>query len=174
MRCGMKPREPRVKVIIKARMRLDGVWADVCIRDISSRGLLLQAASAPSRNSYVEIYRGRHVIVARVVWTKDERFGVQTQDRLNIDAVIEEPDLSGIEFRKARAASPTFERRSAPRPPSADDLRWKAERSRHLSKAAEFACLGALGASAAFLIFEGFYDAVAEPMATVSANLPPP
>lgn len=167
----MKPREPRLKVVIKARMRLDGTWADVCIRDISSRGLLVQAASAPSRNSYVEIYRGRHVIVARVVWTKDERFGVQTQDRLDIKAVIQEPDLSGIEFRKARAASPTFDRRTAPRPPSRDDLRWKAERSRQLSKAAEFACIGALGASAAILILEGLDSAFSQPLAAVSESL---
>jgi hypothetical protein len=167
----MKPREPRTKVIIKARMRLDGVWADVCIRDISSRGLLVQAASAPARNSYVEIYRGRQVIVARVVWTKDERFGVQTQDRLDIDAVIQEPDLSGINYRKARVDSPTFERRTVPRQPSAQDLRWRAERSRHLSRAAEFACIGALTASAAILIFGGLSRSFAEPLAAVSASL---
>lgn len=61
-------------------MRVEGRWTDVCIRDISSRGLLVQAAVAPVRGDYIEIFRADRAIVGRVVWNKDRRFGVQTQD----------------------------------------------------------------------------------------------
>jgi hypothetical protein len=164
----MKPREPRRKVLIKARMRLGGAWRDVCIRNISSRGLLLQAASAPSRGTYVELFRGRHLIVARVVWTSEEQFGVHTQDRLNVDAIVTEPDLSAVEFTKAVAGDPGFERRSRPRPPSPAEL---AERSRLLSRTLEFGCLAAFCISAGMLLFGTVERTLTDPLEIVSAQL---
>jgi hypothetical protein len=166
----MKAREPRLTCVIKARMRLHGVWRDVCIRNISSRGMLIQAASAPPRGTYVEVYRGRHVIVARVAWSKDHRFGVHTQDRLNLDALLQEPDASGINYKDKLKAEPAFERRATPRPRQAD-LRWRAERSRFFSKALEFACVGATGAAAALLVFDTASGVLARPVAAVTAEL---
>lgn len=151
-------------------MRLDGVWRDVCVRNISSRGMLLQAGSAPHRGTYVEVYRGKHVIVARVAWSKDNRFGVQTQERLNIQAILGEPDLSGTSYKDAVKKQPTYERRSAPRPTEAE-LRWRAEQSRFTSKALEFACIAAVGGSIAFALFDTMSDTFSKPLASVSAAL---
>ena len=166
----MKPREPRLKCVVKGRMRLNGVWKDVCIRNISSRGMLLQAGPAPARGTYIEVYRGRHVIVARVAWAKENRFGIQTQDRLNIKAILGEPDLSGVSYNDAIKTQPTFERRSAPRPTQAD-LRWRAEQSRFKAKALEFACIAAVAGSIGMILFDTVSDTLAQSVAGVSAGL---
>lgn len=165
----MKQREPRLKCVIKARVRLDGLWGDVCIRDISSRGMLLQAKSAPPRGTYVEVYRGRHAIVARVVWSKDNRFGVQTQDRLNPGALLNEPDKSAVSYTDTLKTNPTFERRSAPR--TSHDLRWNAEQNRFRAKAAEFACLAAASIVGAMFLFDAVSSTLSEPLSVASAHL---
>lgn len=166
----MKSREPRLTCVIKARMRLDGTWKDVCIRNISSRGMLIQAASALPRGTYVEVYRGRHVIVARVAWSKDHRFGIFTQERLNIDAVLQEPDLSGVNYKEASKTQPSYERRERARPSDAD-LKWRAERSTFTSKALEFACVVVVAASGAAIAFDAVSDTLSTPMVAVTTQL---
>ncbi len=166
----MKAREPRLTCVVKARMRLDGIWSDVCIRNISSRGMLVQAASAPPRGTYVELYRGRHVVVARVAWSKEHRFGIRTQDRLNVEAILGEPDLSAANYKEKLKDEPSFERRSSPRVSQAD-LRWRAERSRFSSRALEFACLCAFGLCVGMVLFETASDTMTDPLAAVSVEL---
>lgn len=166
----MKPREPRRKVLIRARMRLDGCWRDVRIKDISSRGLLLEAPAAPQRGTYLEVFRGKHVIVARVVWSSDTRFGVLAQDRMNVDAIISEPDLS----QHARAVDPATqqlaERRSSSRP-TADQIAQRATRNKHRSAAMQFAFTVALGASFAVTLFGIVEETLAKPVKTISEQL---
>lgn len=88
----MKPREPRRNVMIKARMRAGGSWSDTCILNLSSRGMLLRSAASPGCGSYLEIRRGNHIFVARVVWSGPDRFGVQTQDYVPVDSLAQNPD----------------------------------------------------------------------------------
>lgn len=165
----MKPREPRRKVMIRARMRSGAVWGDINILDISSRGMLIQADSAPSRGAYLEVRRGRHAIIARVVWTNDRRFGVWTQDRLSVEAVIREPDLSGPEARDGRCESPPLERRA----PDRRRLGDRHEQSRHAGRAFEFLCLAAAGAALAMLAFAFVEQTLAAPLSQVTAALAP-
>ena len=98
-------------------MRVGAAWHDVCILDISSRGLALQTADPPPRGSYLEVRRGRHVIVARVVWADQQRLGVLSQDPLAIDAIIGEPD--GAKARAAADGARPVERRRTARTPRA-------------------------------------------------------
>ena len=49
--------------MIRARMRSGVSWHDVCILNLSRRGLGIQAAEPPQRGAYVEIRRGKHVIL---------------------------------------------------------------------------------------------------------------
>jgi hypothetical protein len=114
--------------------------------DVSSRGLGLTAAPPPAPGSYVEIRRGVHIIVARVVWTEGLRFGVQTQDPIQIDALIRDPGSPGGPSAVAAASELQVERRRTPRPVSDQH-----DRSRFLGRALEFVFLGILGASAAIL-----------------------
>lgn len=165
----MKTREARLKCVVKARMRLDGVWSDVCIRDISTRGMLLQAALAPRRGKYVEVYRGRHVVVARVVWSTDHRFGIHTQDRLNVRTILGEPDLSTNNYNEKIMTRLSLERRSKKRDQA--DLQWKAERSRLISKAGEFATIGIAIAATGYILSSIIFEALSGPLATVSATL---
>ena len=50
-------------------------WGDVCILNLSKRGMLVQAPEAPERGTYLEVRRGSKEIVARVVWSAGNRFG---------------------------------------------------------------------------------------------------
>lgn len=164
----MKPREPRRKVFVKARIRVGTSWGDVCVRDISSRGLLLQGREAPPRGTYLEVRRGSHVVVARVVWSGDQRFGVQAQDRISIEGFIGEPDLSGLDYKAATKTNPGYERRSSPRPPRFEQ---QAEQSRRLSSLLEFAVVAGLGAFAATIAFDVVGDTLSAPLTTLSTTL---
>lgn len=159
----VKPREQRRKVLIRARMRVTASWSDVCILNISSRGLLLQAARPPQCGSYVEIRRGPHVIIGCVAWASQHRFGIKAQDVLFIDAIIAEPSEGGT----ARSATPyaPVERRAAPRKAAS------ADNSRLLGRAMEFACLGILVLAGATIIYGAAESALAAPLASVSDAL---
>lgn len=161
----VKPRAPRRKVMIKARMRLGASWGQVCILNISERGLGMQAAAPPVRGTYVEVRRGHHALIGCVTWAKGHRFGVRTQDCIAIDTIIGEPDLSQLPANEEAAAAP-FERRAAPRPASE-----RAERNRYLGRGLEFSFLVLLGISAAALAFETVHEALAAPISNVSAAL---
>ena len=168
---GMKPREPRRSVVIQARMRLDGVWSDVCIRNISSRGMLLQAAAAPPRGTYVEIFRGRHSVVAQVRWCKDRRFGIHTRERMDVDAIINEP--RGEPRRKADSGT---ERRSASRLPdtltsTAATLAARADRSRRLSATFQFCTMVGFSLVAAVMILTIVGEIVSRPFAIIAQHL---
>ena len=164
----MKPRETRRPVMITARMRTAVHWADVSILNISSRGLMLHSPDAPPLGSYLEVRRGRHAIVARVVWSKDKRFGVRTQDPLSIESILREPDNSAPEARPAVGGSPV-ERRASERRRTSD----RHARSRLLGRAFEFAGVGLAGALAALACYGLLVESFARPLAQVTAALAP-
>jgi hypothetical protein len=149
-------------------MRLGSAWRDVNILNISSRGLLLHAAPPPERGTYVEVRRGPHVIVARVVWSSQERFGVQSQDPLCIDSIISEPDRSsGGPGRALESAAVDRRAASRNRPGSSD----RHERSRQVSRIAEYLCLATFGAFLAAVGFEAVAEALGRPISQMSGAL---
>jgi hypothetical protein len=83
-----KSREARHAVLIRARMRAGGPAADVCVRNVSSRGMLLQAHEVPAPGSYVEILLPDAVVVGRVMWAAERRFGIRARDRIPVDRLI--------------------------------------------------------------------------------------
>ena len=164
----MKTREARRKALVKGRIRLGASWHDVSILNISSRGLLLHAASPPERGTYVEVCRGLHTIVARVAWLKGQRFGVQTQDRLSIDELLKEPNPGAAKFRKTQEADPFIERRSRRRQPSPSDVH---ERNRLVSRVSEFVYIAIFAAFAGSIAFNAVGEAFASPLSKVLAAL---
>jgi hypothetical protein len=117
----LKIRAPRQKVLIRARMRISAGWNDACILDISERGLMIRAGSAPPRRgSCVELRRGARIIIGRVMWAKQDRFGLSTQDKLDVESIIAVPDGNGVEDASSAAVAEPFDGvpRSGPRPPS--------------------------------------------------------
>ena len=167
----MKTREPRRSVVIHARMRSDTLWVDVCIRNISSRGLLVQAAGPPPRGTYVEIFRARHVIVGRVVWTKGRRFGIHTQDRLDIGAIIEEPALPKATRGMATPGGRSADRRPDSRRSSAAEVAQRLERSRRMSATLQFGAIISCGVVAAVVMASVVQDTLSRPLESIARHL---
>ena len=124
-----KRRHLRRKVLIPARLKQDAGWFDICIRDISPKGLLVQGGSPPKRGSYVEVRRGNHLIIAKVAWAKDQQFGLTTQDIVPVDALIHRPDAAAFGRSQTPSNDVRPERRAEPRVSSEQ----AAARSRHIS-----------------------------------------
>lgn len=163
----MKPREPRRKVLIRARMRDGAKWGDVCLLNMSSRGALGQAAVPPRQGSYIEVRRGAHLIVARVVWSEKHRFGVCTQDPIGVDAII--ADACGTACEESpRPPSRPEERRTVPRAPPTGE---RHERSRFVGRSMEFCFLVGSAVMLAGTAFTLVQQGIAAPMQRVSATL---
>lgn len=162
----MRKRERRRKVLVPARMRIDQQWVDVRIRNMSSRGLLVETASAPKAGTYVEIRRATHVIVGRAVWRAGGQFGVRTQDRLDIDAIVtavpQRPQAATAQGRPERRADP---RRAAAR------IDARAERSRRIASALQFVSLAAAGLAAAAYAATKVYALLAAPAEAIAKQL---
>ena len=161
----MKTREPRRKVLIAARMRVGARWGDVRILDLSKRGMLVQAADAPERGTYLEIHRGAQAIVARVVWSAGNRFGAYTQDPLNVDALVEE---AAVKQGEPPAVAEAADRPPALRVPSAGE---RHERNRLVARAFEFVCIATFGFGVAMVLGESLRQALAAPLSITSAAL---
>ena len=167
----MKPREPRRKIVVSARMRMGARWSDVRILDASSRGFMIHLTAAPPRGTYVELWRGRQRHVARVVWQAANRCGLQTQDKVSVDELVKPPEEQKApdDAASAEANAQATERRSRER--SLEQVAQSHVASKALSRTIEYGSMLALGALGAFLLFGMFQQAVNAPMARVSAAL---
>ena len=147
-------------MLVPARMQAGGRWRDACILNISSRGLLLHSSDAPGAGSYLEIRRGQHVMVARVVWSEAERFGVHTQDWLPVDAIVRDLPPTGA----AKAGETRFVERRR-------QSRENHERSRQAGRWLEYAAFAMGGMIAASSAYGAVSMAMARPMAELDAAL---
>jgi hypothetical protein len=69
-------------------MRSDDQPADICVRNISTRGLMIQCAAPPARGAYVEIAFGAISVVGRVAWTNHRRAGIQTREHIDVATLL--------------------------------------------------------------------------------------
>lgn len=141
-------------------MRAPDGWHNACILNVSSRGMLLQAADPPLRGSYLEIRRGAQVILARVVWTKSHRFGVETQDALPIEAMITNCALPAV------SPATGGERRRIARVRLPAD-----EQSRQRGRFVEFGFIAAMATFGAVLVAGEAYALLAAPIEAVETAL---
>lgn len=159
----MKPREDRQKVMIRARMRSGASWRDVCILNVSLRGLGVQSAETLERGAYVEVCRGTQAIIARVVWSKGHRAGLRSQDAIFVRALIgEHPGAPP----PREAQTPIVDRRRAPR-----TSQLTHDRSRLMGRTLEFASLALVVAAMAMTAFGAVEQALAQPLSKISAAL---
>jgi hypothetical protein len=117
-------------------MRTSAGWSDVCVLNISSRGLLIHSSRAFPQGSIIELRHLDHVIIGRVVWRRGAKAGLQAEDRLAVDQILSLADSPGLSLTAARHAP--VERRRAPR---------THEQSRQRSRMVEFASLVLIGAA---------------------------
>ncbi len=81
--------EPRVRAMVRARLRDDAGERDVCIIDVSTRGVLATAARPPKRGEIVEIAVGNNFLAGQVKWASERRFGLSLQERVSVAAMVE-------------------------------------------------------------------------------------
>ncbi len=74
-------------VTLPARLRIAGAWTDVRIRNVSSRGMLLEMANPPLPGCYVEVSRGRYRYTARVAWAEGNLCGIHIDGKIQIAAL---------------------------------------------------------------------------------------
>lgn len=104
----MKNREPRKATFIQARILTDAGWRDGIVRNVSSRGAMIEVGgAAPRRGSYIELRRATSVLVGQVMWAATGRFGISTREVI---------DIGALETGRATATSiDSGERRRLPR-----------------------------------------------------------
>ena len=166
---GFRQREERVKVLIPSRMRVGTQWVDIVIHNVSSRGLMGGCDQPPPPGTYVEIRRGTLVIVGRAVWTKGRFFGLRSQDRLSVKALVEEPRLAGRPQRVAQDNSD--ERRSDNRLQAEARLARQVERSRAFAAAFQYGVAAAVVLTVAGLGASTVYDVLSKPAATIAHSM---
>jgi hypothetical protein len=152
-----RPRELRRRVVVPARLRHGASWSDACILNISSRGLMIHTGRPIARGAEVELRRGDHVIVARVVWRDGGRAGLRSEERVPIDDIVTLGQSPALQLTAASG-----ERRKHRRP---------GERSRIQGRAIEFAGVLVIAVSLAGAGFTMVESAFARPLAVVAAAL---
>ncbi len=149
-------RTPRRKVLIRAQMRCGGPKIDVCIRDVSPRGMLLQSSAPPPRGTYVEIVQGALPVVGQVIWMKDRKFGISTRDVIDIRALEDETKPGTARKVEVAQKVETF------RPTL--NAAYSHDNSRHLANAMQFAMIVTVIVCAAggiaFVLHEGLSTTV--------------
>jgi hypothetical protein len=141
-------------------MFADASWSDACILNISSRGLMIQSGRSVRQGSTIEIRRGEHVIVAKVMWRDGSRAGLQADARLPVDESL---TLSQAPSLQLTAGRPPVERRRQPRRTH--------EQSRIRARLFEFAGVAALAGFFAVSIFSLVQQALAKPLSIVESAL---
>ena len=141
MPIGKTFRAPRRQVLFKTLMRIGRFSTEVCIRDISSRGMLLLAHSPPPIGTYVKINVPALDVGGRVVWTGVRRFGINTRERLDVDAVISR--LTQAAAKPVKLAEPANKIDKSILPSDGDDTQQIAVRSEFLAKTINFVAIAA-------------------------------
>lgn len=160
----MKTREPRVKVLVRARMRAGADWTDVVIHNMSSRGLLASSSPVCRPGTVVEIRRIHHVVVGRVVWQNGAFFGVRTQDPIDIQGIVTAQPPA---HKPQRIDAGDDDRRAVRRVPAAE----REAQSRRFASAFQFVVLiVAVGAAAVFAAQE-VGSVLSRPFAAVGVAL---
>jgi len=154
---NQKPRELRRRVVVPARLRDGASWSDACILNISSRGLMIHTGRPVRCGSEVELCRGEHMIVARVVWRDGGRAGLRAKERVPIEEIVMSGHAAALQLAAANG-----ERRRRPRPEDSSRLR---------GRAIEFAGLLAVVVTLAAGGISMVEAAFARPMAAVASTL---
>ena len=156
-----RPRELRRRVIMPARLHSSSGWTDACILNVSSRGLMIHSARAGPQGSIVELRRGRHAIVARVVWRDGARVGLKTEERLAVE------DLIRLNCASATMVTAGQAQKRARGTPS-----QRRERNRRsLGRVIEYVGVALIACTLAATAFDVFERGLGTPMALIETAL---
>ena len=158
----MKAREPRVETAIPARIRLGERWLDATIMNVSLHGMMLRMTNPPGRGSYIEVRRGAAVVIGRVIWAKDGKCGVRSQDRIDL------PALNGGDAQAAPAWKAGDADRRASQRRSVEE---SAAASHAWARRFQFAALIAGIIGGCFLILHSLAETFGSAMSRIAAAL---
>lgn len=162
-----RPRERRIPVSIKARLKSDIGWGDTRICNVSSRGMMVKYSPPPPLGSYVEICRGEFSVVGRVRWIATDCFGLRALECIDIGQ-LENPRKVVIPMPGDRRRWP----RHAPiRPARQPDLHEQAAAARKLRRRLEFLVIAGVGAMTALALVSAMASAFAAPLSDVRLTL---
>jgi hypothetical protein len=141
-------------------MRATNEWCDVTICNISSRGLMAKSNAPPPKGAYIELRHRSVGIIGRVVWSHGARFGVRTQDRIEISALLAEASFKPKTTGEERRLAPR-DRRPGVRQP---DAAARAEASRRFARTFDRAALLLVALVAAVVIFDVASGSLSKPL----------
>ena len=156
-----RPRELRRRVVLPARLRTGAQWSDACILNISSRGMMIHSGRAGPAGSTVELRRGEHVIIARVMWRDGARAGLHADERLPVDEILSLSQSNSLRLVASEGA--IIDRRKQPRGEKGD--------ARLAGRAMEFIGVGAIILCLALGVWAMAQQAFTRPLAEVQAAL---
>ncbi len=156
-----RPRELRRRVVVRARVRSGAQWADACILNVSSRGLLIQTSRPVPEGSMVELLRGDHLIMARVMWSTAGRSGLRSEERLPVEDILSIEQARSLRLIASNGV--LHDRRTGARGIVRDP--------RLSGRALEFLAVAAIAASLAVGCRTMVHHALAGPLARASAAL---
>ena len=81
--------EQRTRATVRAHMRDSLGSREICVIDISTRGMLATAARPPKRGDFIELTIGMNKLAGQVAWASERRFGVTLRERVSVSAVAE-------------------------------------------------------------------------------------
>jgi len=160
---GLRPRELRRRVILPARLRLGSQWTDICILNVSSRGLMIQSGQPARQGTIVEVRRERHIITGRVMWRDGGKIGLQCEDRVPVEGILSLGAAKSL--RLVAADGDLIERRQVPR-------RGRPE-SRLLGRTIQFAGVLAIVLALSISGVLWVKTTLAQPLRTAEAALNP-
>lgn len=147
-------------VLVPCRIHVDTRWHDACIHEIGPNNVAISTTASLRRGDYVQARRGTLTITGHVSWIRKGRIGIATQDSVSVGAMLDEPR------QKTKRAS-SDERRTITRASPA----IRAERSRQIGSAMQFAALTLATGGGAYLLVTQLYVALSIPFARISAVL---
>lgn len=139
------------------------------ICNLSDHGLMARCSDPPPRGSFIELHKGGMTIVGQVRWSRDQRIGVRTQDRIDVGAVLEEAPVAGPGGRSERRAL-AREGVAAPSRPTPTEL---AARSRRWSRVFDWAIIAAIGVVSAGVLAKQAHTLFSAPLQQARAALRP-
>lgn len=160
----MKNREARQSVILSVRIRQDTGWKDASLRNLSSRGAMLQMDAPPPKGSFIEIRRGEALMVGQVRWSDGDRCGLRMQDKVPLASLLSPRYQPADDL----VAAGKVERRAQVRVMSPAEI---AERSRYKSALFQRLTLIAGALAAAIFLMTMMMELAGKPMATIAAHL---
>ena len=154
-------RDPRYRVLIRAKMRAGGMPVEVCIRDVSARGVCIVSNNPPPRGTVVELAGAAIPIVGKVVWANDLRFGIALGGRIDVGRLLTQP--SKVPAPHELVPLPRYAREPLP-------AAQAAERNRNTGHAFQFVMIALAGAIAAVAIGQIVYDTLTHTSREIEAG----